>query len=180
MVDIWFIADTHFDHENILTFKNKDGKPLRSFKSVEEMNETMIERWNSVVKVQDHIYHLGDVTMARGKAWKQIDVIMGRLKGHKRVCLGNHDQLKSEWYFRQFEKVKAVNVLDGIVFTHIPIHPESLGRFKANVHGHTHDKQVLLSPHHPDLRYISVCVEQTDYSPVHLEDLQARIRKHGA
>lgn len=172
---IWFTSDTHFDHANILTFTRPDGSPLRPFASVEEMNETIIERWNAVVKPSDHIYHLGDVTMARGKAWTHIDTILARLHGHKRICLGNHDQLQSAWYFRQFEKIKAINVLDNIAFTHIPIHPESLGRFKANVHGHLHANRVITSSNHLDSRYLSVCVEQTDYTPVSLDALKARL-----
>lgn len=139
------------------------------------MNETIIERWNAVVKPSDHIYHLGDVTMARGKAWQHIDTIMARLNGHKRICLGNHDQLHASWYFRTFEKVKAYNVLDGMLFTHIPIHPESFSRFKLCVHGHTHANLVMASPHHPDPRYVNICVEQTDYTPVSLESLKTRI-----
>ena len=172
---IWFISDTHFDHANMLNFTRQDGTPLRPFTSVETMNETMIERWNAVVKPSDHVYHLGDVTMARGKATQHIDTIMARLNGHKRICLGNHDQLNSAWYLKWFEKVKAYNVLDGIIFSHIPVHEESLGRFKANVHGHLHANRVLASPHHPDPRYISVCVEHTDYAPVSLEDLKSRL-----
>ena len=172
---LWFISDTHWDHANILTFKRQDGTPLRAFSSVGEMNERMIQQWNDRVQPSDHIYHLGDVTMARGNATTHIDTIMARLNGHKRICLGNHDQLTSKWYLKWFEKVKAYNVLDGLLFSHIPIHPESFGRFKANVHGHTHANRVLASPHHPDPRYLCVCVEQTDYAPVSLEELKTRL-----
>ena len=172
---IWFISDTHFDHENILKFKRDDGSPVRDFISVVEMNETIIARWNEHIRPSDHVYHLGDVTMARGKAWKHIDTIMSRLNGHRRIVLGNHDQLNSEWYFRQFEKVVSYRVLDDLLFSHIPVHTDSLGRFKVNVHGHTHTRPVLLSPHHPDPRYINVCVEQTNYTPVSLEALKANL-----
>lgn len=170
---IFFISDTHFDHANILTFRRGDGSALRPFSSVDEMNETLIERWNKTVKPSDHVYHLGDVTMARGKASKHIDTIMGRLNGHKRICLGNHDQMIAAWYFKWFEKVKAASVLDGMIFTHIPIHPDSLSRFKVNVHGHLHANRVLASPHHPDPRYVNICVEHTNYTPVSLEELKA-------
>ena len=173
---IFFISDTHFDHANILTFKRADGTPLRPFAHVEEMNETMIANWNAVVKPSDHVYHLGDVTMARGKATTHIDTIMSRLNGHKRICLGNHDQLVSGWYYRWFEKVKAYNVLDNILFSHIPIHPNSLGRFKAHVHGHLHANVVELSPHHPDPRYLNLCVEQTQYAPVAFETIQGKFK----
>lgn len=174
MSNHWYISDTHFDHENMLNFKRADGTPLRTFSSVHEMNETLIERWNAVVKPSDHIYHLGDVTMARGKATKHIDSIMTRLNGHKRICLGNHDQLNSAWYLRWFEKVKAYHVMDGFLFSHIPVHPESFGRVKGNIHGHLHANLVMASPHHPDPSYMSVCVEHTSYSPVAFETIKQR------
>lgn len=63
--DIWLISDTHFNHANILKFTDsRTGLPVRpGFESVDHMNEHMIERWNSVVKPGDIVYHLGDVVM---------------------------------------------------------------------------------------------------------------------
>ena len=65
--DIWVISDTHFDHANILNFTDAVGKPTRNFADVEAMNEHMIERWNSVVKPGDKVYHLGDVLFGTRK-----------------------------------------------------------------------------------------------------------------
>ena len=52
---IYFIADTHFNHANIIKYCN------RTFKNTHEMNEYIIQKWNSVVKKDDTVYHLGDV-----------------------------------------------------------------------------------------------------------------------
>jgi hypothetical protein len=51
MNEIWIVSDTHFGHSNILGFMHTDGSLIRGnrFSSVEEMDEHMIERWNSVV-----------------------------------------------------------------------------------------------------------------------------------
>ena len=166
MPNIFVISDTHFDHANILTFKRPDGSPVRDFHYVQEMNEHMIERWNSVVRPQDKVYHLGDVTMA-----KQLpNGIMERLAGHKRLVRGNHDMGTTREYLRYFEEVYACRVLDHMIFTHIPIHPESLGRFSANVHGHVH----ALPKHHFGPRYLNVSVEAIDYTPISLEDIKKK------
>lgn len=165
---IWFTSDTHFDHANMITkFVLADGSPARKFSCVEEMNETMIDRWNAVVRPSDHIYHLGDVTMHRQIG--QIKYrILDRLQGHKRLLLGNHDADKVQNYLLWFKKIFASRVIDRILFTHIPVHVESLGRFQANVHGHTHHQR-LAAP------YVNVCVEQTGYSPLSLEEIKAKL-----
>jgi calcineurin-like phosphoesterase family protein len=158
-VTIWFTSDTHFGHENIIGYC---GRP---FSCAAEMDETLVERWNAVVKPSDHVYHLGDVAMRR----PQLQIVK-RLNGHKRLIFGNHDIFDYKDYVAVgFKKLMALRVLDGILFSHIPIHEASLGRFRANVHGHTHEK--------PDYgpRYLNLCVERTAYAPVSLESLQARI-----
>jgi len=147
----------------------------------------MIQRWNEVVQPQDHVWHLGDLTMHR-KIHTIKYRILDRLNGHKRLLLGNHDLDTIQHYAEWFEKIKGSHVHDNILFTHIPVHPESLGRFRANCHGHTHcnnyppairykhvngvqDKQRPYST-----PYINVSVEQTAYWPISLEEIQELVR----
>lgn len=159
---LWFISDTHFHHKNIIDFA---GRP---FNDVEEMNECMVERWNTVVKPSDHIYHLGDVTMERDNRGNGLG-IMRRLNGRKRLIMGNHDHYAPKWYMEHFEKIKASTVFDGLLFTHIPVHPEGLQyRLKYNVHGHIHEKNYPLP-------YINICVEQTKYRPISLEEIKQKV-----
>lgn len=166
MANIFLISDTHFGHANILNFKRPDGTPMRVFDDVNHMNEHMIDRWNSVVRPQDKIYHLGDVTM-----FKQLDGrILNRLNGHKRLVRGNHDVAPTKQYLQWFDEIYACRVLDRMLLTHIPIHTESLGRFRANIHGHIHA--------HPSFgpQYVNVSVEAIDYTPVSLEEISAKVK----
>ena len=55
----FFTGDQHFDHANIIRFCN------RPFTSVEEMNETIIENWNSIVSNKDDVYCLGDFAFSK-------------------------------------------------------------------------------------------------------------------
>lgn len=83
---IWFTSDPHFGHQNIIKFCN------RPWKTVEEMNEGLIANWNSVVKDDDIVFDLGDFAFAPNSKWKEI---LGRLRGHHYLILGNHDD--SRW-----------------------------------------------------------------------------------
>ena len=159
----FLISDTHFGHGNILTFLNSDGSKVRNFSSLEEMNETMIERWNKQVTPQDKVYHLGDVLFTK----KWLDLIMPRLNGTKVLIKGNHDNLKLSQYQQYFKDVRAYWVLDKYVLSHIPIHPESLSRWKANIHGHLHGNTLA------DPRYINVSVECINYTPMDFEFIKS-------
>ena len=103
-MNLFVISDTHFSHTNIWQlFKLADGSPARPFSSNEEMDYTMMENWNKLVKPQDHVYHLGDFTMLRQDKSGRMAAFRQRLNGHLRILLGNHDSLPSNWYFQNFE-----------------------------------------------------------------------------
>lgn len=160
---LWFISDTHFGHANMLTFTGADGKPVREFASVAEMDETMVDRWNAVVRPSDHVYHLGDVALRK----PQLQIVK-RLAGQKRLIRGNHDIFEHKDYAAVgFQKTFSMRVFNNMLFTHIPIHPRSVGRFARNVHGHIHDSPALGHP------YRNVCVEATGYRPLSLEELSS-------
>lgn len=168
MRDIWFISDTHFYHGNILKFTGDDGKRIRpDFQSVEEMNEKMAQNWNELVKPGDHVWHLGDFAMGFKTGCEQL---IKRLNGRKRLCVGNHDEVKEVAPF--FEKVVLWRIFKEFNFTctHIPLMSSQLRKTAFNVHGHIH-QNLMADPH-----YINVCVEHTNYTPVHLDEILAKIK----
>lgn len=161
MSKIFLISDHHFGHENILTFLRKDGSRLRDFPTMKIMNEYMIHCWNEVVKPEDKVYHLGDVTFSN-----RFLPIMENLHGTKVLIKGNHDNLKISQYAQYFKDIRAYHVLDRIVLAHVPIHPDSLARWKGQVHGHTHANNL------EDERYFNVSVENVNYTPVAFEQIR--------
>jgi calcineurin-like phosphoesterase family protein len=86
------------------------------------MDEEMVKRWNEVVRPDDKVYHLGDVVINLKKL-----PIMHRLNGNKRLIRGNHDIGKTKDYIEAgFKEIYGVRVLDKMVLTHVPLHPESI------------------------------------------------------
>lgn len=168
MKDIYVISDTHFGHNNILGFTREDGTKLREFGCVEDMDEYMVARWNEVVRPQDIVYHLGDVAMKR----KSIATV-GRCNGHKRLITGNHDIYDMKDYLPFFEKIMGFRKIEELIFTHIPIHPESLRHNWINVHGHVHNN---VERNHFGPRYLNVSVEVIDWRPVHLDVVRQLVR----
>lgn len=76
----YFTGDSHFQHQLMLKF--------RPFANTDEMDRHLIDAWNSVVKDQDIVWHLGDFAAGDDKRTAQI---FQQLRGRKRLILGNHD-----------------------------------------------------------------------------------------
>ena len=82
-MSIFLTSDTHFNNDNIIKYCD------RPFFNHKDMNETLITNWNSVVKPEDTVYHLGDFIMGLADNTASI---LHRLNGHiedycSRCCL---------------------------------------------------------------------------------------------
>lgn len=175
MANIWVISDTHFGHDNIIGYCN------RPFKTTTLMNWAIRDNWNSVVKPEDKVYHLGDVYMGWNEKENVIDFLKS-LNGKKRLILGNHDGGKDQVLQKTFQKIEVWRMFPefGLLLTHVPVHATALKRVEhpgrgttedghlVNVHGHIHTN---VSPPGP---YKCVCVEQTAYRPVNIEELRIK------
>lgn len=168
--NIWVTSDTHFGHTNIIDYCD------RPFATTEGMNETILQNWNNVVKDNDIVYHLGDVYFGGGKGAEYWDWFFPRLKGRKRLLLGNHDNGKDQRLLQTFQKIEMWRMFPefGLLLTHVPVHANTLNEAPkrpnglVNVHGHTHTNG------EPDDsgKYKCVCVELTDYTPINIEELR--------
>ena len=176
--NIWFTCCTHFFHDNILTFTDKNGALIRpGFSNVEEMNQCIIDTWNETVDKDSVVYLLGDVVFGSQEQKEYFaKKIFPKLKGKKKILiLGNHDDGK--WHAKnvQWSKIRSEQSLDdlGLFLTHRPAHIDSMYSYRLeknliNVHGHIHQ----LDPPSGG-RYVNVCVERNNYKPFHIDEVKA-------
>lgn len=186
MADRWYISDHHLGHWNIIQYAE------RPFKTLAEMHDALVQFHNELVKPQDHVSFLGDLTLKRGgrldKEWLAAEI--RRYNGHKRLYLGNHDHMPVKHYLDAcgFEKVYATwRSEEGFISSHFPLHPRSLGSATANVHGHIHQNAAydpVVFEGYADkpkpkrvVPYINVSVEAVNYRPVHIDTILTMIRK---
>ena len=163
----FLIADTHFNHFNVIKYEN------RPWATVEEMDSAMIRLWNSVVRPEDRVYHLGDFSMN-----KKGLMLAQHLNGRKILIKGNHDTQKLHNYIPFFDDIRAMHQLGKFLLTHSPVHPDQKYRFDGNIHGHIHSKNVLLPDGKIDPWYICVSVEHINYTPILFEEVQKRFYGH--
>lgn len=161
----WFVSDTHFFHENIIQYS---GRP---FANADLMNENLISNWNKVVGVNDYVYHLGDVACGYGGDERALAELLFSLNGRKRLIVGNHDHLKSPSLHKAFEKIELWKGFKEYDFTisHIPLPLKQLRDGRFCIHGHLHNNIV------EDPYYLNICVEHTNYAPINLVDIVAKI-----
>lgn len=161
MSDTWFISDTHFGHKNILEYEPE----ARPFACLEEMHEVMIDRWNSVVGKYDKVFHLGDFCFGR----ENIN-IAGRLKGQKRLIMGNHDVYGAAEYLKYFLSVHGVMFWNAAIMMHVPAYSQCAMDFI--IHGHLHSRKLN------DWRYINVSVEQNNLTPINADVILKYMAKY--
>lgn len=164
MMNIWFTADTHFGHRNVISYEN------RPFASTEEMDETMIENWNNTVHPNDLIFHLGDVHFLKASEADKLKVLNGR----KILILGNHDRATKTHYNKLGYDVHNYYVFEDYLLSHHPQNKLALQELicqtniKGNVHGHVHSN----ISHLDQIIYKCVSVELNNYKPFHLEEIR--------
>lgn len=156
----YFTSDTHFYHNNIIEFC---GRP---YWNVDNMNEMLIENWNSRVDHTDIVWFLGDFSFGKPD---QTEEVLRRLNGFKHLVVGNHDRKgraeKTDWslYFNSIQDYKRLKV-DGhkFVLCHFPF--ESWERGYIHLHGHSHGTLRTIRGRH------DVGVDANKYFPISVQE----------
>jgi calcineurin-like phosphoesterase family protein len=193
----YFTSDTHFGHERIITLCN------RPYSSVEEMNESIIDNWNAVVRPSDIVYHLGDVALGTISASLPL---VARLNGRKILVPGNHDRIFSgekikqfERFFPEYQKVFAEVLPEQYpsyfgggrwaMLCHFPYSGDSHGEDRHAdkrpvdeglplIHGHVHNTNIPGTdiPWRQNGRQFNVGVDVNNYTPVSEDEIAEWIR----
>lgn len=176
---IYFTADTHFYHSNIIKLNN------RPFNSYDEMHTTLVRNWNSYVSQNDEIYILGDFAY-KGKV-EDVNSLLKKLKGKKYLIKGNHDKYINYETFNPllFSWIKDYYVLDykGIKFIlfHYPI-LEWDGYYKNYIHLYGHVHNSTKNPEQNDRlkvlgnKAINVGVDVNNFFPVSIVEIINRTK----
>ena len=167
---IFFTADLHFGHKNIITMTK------RKFGSIEEHDDFIINNINSVVGVGDYLYILGDLGFH-----KNFMELLGHLSRinckNIHIIKGNHDnlndliQLKRDHVIADVKEMKTVQKGRYHIFCcHYPMR-EWPGFYRGYYHAHGHCHATLK----PYEKSMDVGVDNTDFIPIEFDDLIERI-----
>lgn len=186
MGKIFYIADYHLFHENVIKF---DKRP---FNTVLEMNETIINNWNKRVHNNDKVYILGDFIWKSVYIWPEI---LNSLNGEKHLILGNHDpksfpqEIKN--LFKEIVEYKEISDCNKrIIMCHYPIifHNKDFEENCYMLYGHVHitkeyqylceirkelKRKRLLDKENPIGNFINVgcMMPWMDYTPRTIEEI---------
>ena len=165
VMTLWFTADQHFGHANIIRFCD------RPFADVAEMDELMIQRWNSVVGMRDEVWHLGDFAYRCGP--NRQSEIFHQLKGRAiHLVRGNYDRkstLNLPWTsIQHYAEIHAEGKI--FIMFHYPLVAWNKSRRGSLcLHGYSHGCL-------PDVTgSCDVGVDAWDFKPASIEEIFARV-----
>ncbi len=180
-MNTFFTSDLHLGHPKVIQYSE------RPFKDVKEMDEALINNWNSVVSNVDKIFVLGDFSFHKAQ---ENEKILKRLKGQKFLIKGNHDHknLIPSKGFQWVSPLETVKVGDDIVvLCHFPILSWDRMHYGSwMLHGHCHGglrlPRELINAKIMDVGVDSIATElrlerrQENYRPVEFEEVKAMRR----
>ena len=144
----FFTADWHLGHKNVIEYAK------RPFKSLEEMHEALVKRYNDTVSGADVVYFLGDTVWDKNYA-----SCLDKLVGNKVFIPGNHDRAWCKarrmdiWHFKALRP--------GFYMCHLPLLTwPTMAHGEGMIHGHSHG----LSPQ--TYNRLDVGVDCWDFYPV--------------
>ncbi len=146
-------------HKSIHKFRTQ-------FESEEHHREVIKENYHKVVTKRDKVFFLGDIAFTQ----ETLEDVGKWVAEKKVLIMGNHctDNISAKEIVKHFDEVYSLKKYKEFWLSHAPLHPQEL-RGKFNIHGHMHFDKI------DDPRYLNVCLEQTDYTPIDLNEVRKRL-----
>lgn len=144
---IWFTSDLHFYHDKDFIYRE------RRCSSIEEMNEEIIKKHNSIVGKNDTVYILGDCGL--GSDTQAIIDCLTQLNGELILIIGNHDTDNRVSMYQEANIFKEIKYADRLTYkkrkffiSHYPMltgdldsNPKDRKEKFYNIHGHLHSRR---------------------------------------
>jgi calcineurin-like phosphoesterase family protein len=175
----YFTSDQHFFDSGIMDYCD------RPYKSVEEMNDDIIQRFIAKTADGGEVYIIGDIFGSRQPPapFESCVRVMKRLGIDERpfhLVRGNHDNMRTDEYLKAgFKSVKNIDSIDigGLRFmlTHDPCMIQPAGTLAICGHIHT-----LFSENWQPLRNtftVNVSVEVRNYEPVSEDEILELVKR---
>lgn len=139
----------------------------RPFSSLEEMNETLVEKWNSVVSTEDIVYVLGNFGWDPTTVENCINVLNGKiyfLEGEYDAATVDVSMLPDS-----NNKLEEINVIDYLneIDACLSYYPLSIWPRKYSLVGHPSNKVKT----DPSKKIISVSCDKWSYKPVNIKSI---------
>jgi len=164
---LFFSADSHFQHTNIIKYCN------RPFSSVEEMNEKLIQYWNETISDDDIVFHLGDFAFCGPTKVREIKE---QLNGKIVLIKGNHDYDSTLKLFDNVFDQLLLNLNGDLVYlNHYPFLTFA-GPTHYQLHGHIHlCKGKNIDKYNLNSNQYDVGVDLNNYSPISWIDIKEKL-----
>lgn len=158
----FFTADLHLGHHQVL------DHCARPFRSIEEHDRGLVDRWNNRVTDADDVFVLGD--FALGATTRELRRLFGELRGRKHLVVGNHDSAKVQalpWASPPREILRVTVERQQLFLSHYPTRAWP-GIFGGTIHLHGHTHGTLPATRHS----CDVGVDRWDLRPVTLREIR--------
>lgn len=161
MNQIYFTADLHFGHPNIV--KHSIKRPFSDPKDIAWHDEWLLQLWKGTVDKHDIIYILGDLTFLKSEDARHL---LEKLPGQKFLIEGNHDGSIQAYknYFKGVYQIKEMTFKPTVapflkedfkvVMCHYPMVTwNHKPHGSVMLHGHSHGKLDEYNAQSMDLRF---------------------------
>lgn len=165
MSNVFFTSDTHFNAQRTLNLSK------RPFTNLDEMNKTLVNNWNSVVKQNDIVFHLGDFGDYKYREYLNGEIVL--IKGNYERYHKEEFEQNKHCFMEYFDFLHSICIPSDdssyiLNMTHEPhrIKDYKINECNFNLFGHVH-KLCMIKPYG-----LNVGSDCHNFTPIDLETIK--------